>query len=101
MKQPSAKQIEAEAKKLAEMKTSVRHFTTFGDDNHAAIEIQIEVLKEDMSIEDIENRGDPDIAAEEELWNESQLEAALRARQWMDGEENESPSKSWEGLVGK
>ena len=83
------------------MKPKVRRATAFGDDNHAAIEAQIEVLENDMSVDDIENRADEETEAEEELWTENQKESALYARQWMDGDEKESPSHSWAGLVEK
>lgn len=99
MKRPAERQVKSEATKLATMQPKVRHFTAFGDDNRAAISAQIEVLENDMSVEDIEDRADNEIAAEEELWTGNQKESALQARQWMDGDEKESPSKSWQGLV--
>lgn len=101
MKTPTKAQIKAEAKKLAAMKPKVRRMTAFGDDNHAAIEAQIEVLENDLSEDDIYNRANEETAAAEELWTERQRENATHARQWMDGEEKESPSQSWAGLAKK
>ena len=49
MKKPTKAQIEKEIKELTEIKPKVRHFSMFGDDNHKCIEVQIEVLKNNLS----------------------------------------------------
>lgn len=96
---PTQKQIEVEIKNLQEIAPKVRRHSAFGDDNRAAVEAQIEVLKERMDEDAIYDRADENKAAEEELWAESVKESALEARRWLDGDEDTTPSKGWEGLV--
>ena len=55
MKKPNKKQIEQEIKELTEIKPKVRHFSMFEDDNHKCIEVQIEVLTDNLSYEQIED----------------------------------------------
>ncbi len=38
------KEVDAEVEKLREMKPFVRQFTSFGDDNHARIEAEIQAI---------------------------------------------------------
>jgi hypothetical protein len=99
MTKPTDKQIKTEIAKLEKMKPRVRHYSGFGDDHHAAIDAQLEVLKDNLSDEEIEWRMDSDMTAEEELWKENQRDAALEARNWLEGEEKISPTKNWASLV--
>lgn len=91
-KRKTVTEAQAEAKKLCEMRDSVRRFTAFGDDNHAAIDAQIDVLERNMDDDEIYDRY---------ANNDHERKAALQARAWWDGDEDESPSKSWEPLVRK
>lgn len=75
------------------MKPRVRHYSKFGDNHHASIEAQIEVLTERLdedTIYDKQSDGD---------WNENTVGCALEARRWLDGEEDSPPSEGWKGLV--
>ena len=97
-------QVEQELAKLREMKPKVRRRTMFGDNNHEAIEAQIEVLDEDLTDDDVYDRlitEDEETGDTEGEWTQHVVDAALRVIQWRDGEEEESPSKSWEPLVQK
>lgn len=92
-KPPTDAQIKKEIKKLKEMKPKVRQFSAFGDDHHAAIEAQIQVLEEDMELEEID---------EEFSGNHHSRTNAEDARSWLDGEyEEETLSGEWESLVEK
>lgn len=78
-------EIQAEIAKLTEMKPRVRQFSNFGDDNHKEIDEQLYVLRTDMDDDDaLELEG-----------------AAYDAYQWKQGDEDESPSASWEPLLVK
>ncbi len=85
-------QIQAEIKKLQEMKPKVRRRTAFGDDNHAAIDADIAVLKDDLDLDDIYDAYED---------NQHSVDSAMYAREWLDGNEDEPPSgpDGWGGLV--
>jgi hypothetical protein len=99
MAKPIKAQIEKEIKELTEIKPKVRHFSIFGDDNWKAVEIQIEVLSEDLSIEEIEDKwGDYSYGAP----SLSLYENATEARAWLDGDsEEESLAEGWHSLIKK
>lgn len=95
MKAPTPIQIAAEIRTLTEMKPKVRKFTMFGDNNHDAIDAQIEALEDDFdesAIYDKEDSGD---------WTERQRVAAQEAIDWREGDTKDIPSKEWEPLVQK
>lgn len=86
-------EIDAEIKKLEDMKPNVRHYTFFGDDNHEAIEAQVKALQEDADDDDTydwQNDGD---------FSEHAIEAARQAILWRNGDEDEAPSDGWAPLV--
>ena len=82
-------EIDAEIATLREMKPRVRRLTAFGDDNHAAIELQIFVLEERM---DTDQAGD-------EYDDADEYSHATEAIQWMEGEIETAPSEGWKELV--
>lgn len=88
-------QINAEIEALKAVKPSVRKVSAFGDDNHEAIDAQIRVLTERMSLDDVYDAwGDED----SDEFEQHLLDAALEARDWMTGARaaNEgSPSEGW------
>lgn len=86
------KAIQAEIARLKEMKPNVLQFSAFGDDHHAAIDAQIEVLEGDMS----EDECYDSIKFSE---NETILEECLYAARWARGEEKNAPSANWVELV--
>jgi hypothetical protein len=90
----TAKQIAAEAKELREIMPRVRHYSSFGDDNHRTIEAQLDVLENDLSEDTIYDRFSEDDDAED-LAN-----CAMDARRWMDGEETDGGLvENWKPLV--
>lgn len=98
MPEPTPDQIEAEIKTLREMKPRVRRRSGFGDDHHDAIDGQLSVLEEDLSEEDIYDAHDG--ACDDELfYAENVKDAALEARRWLDGDEENPPSENWKELV--
>ena len=83
------KQIDVEVATLRELKPKVRRFSGFGDDNHAAIDLQILVLEERMDNDEINDRYE----------DTDENSHAYECVQWMDGEAEEAPSAGWKGLV--
>ena len=53
MSQPTPEQIKNEIKALEEMQPKVKRFSSFGDDNHEAIDAQLDVLKNDLTDDEI------------------------------------------------
>ena len=90
----SEKEIDAEIGKLEEMKPKVRHYTAFGDDNWAAVEVQIEALEKRMTDDACFDRWPNDASVEER-------NAAREASEWLYDEtgEVEAPSTEWEPLT--
>ena len=84
-------EIDAEVKRLREMKPKVRHYTGFGDDNWRKIDVAIAVLVNRYDEDDISERyHDADENSE-----------AYSVIQWRNGEECEygSPADQWQDLV--
>lgn len=88
MTKPTAKAIAAEVAKLKALKPNVKRYTFFGDDNHAAIDAQIQVLEQNLSDDDIGRRFNGEVQSE-----------AFNARNWLDGDADEALSKGWAELV--
>ncbi len=91
MKAPTDKQIEAEIKALESLKPKVPQGTM--TDNKRAIDAQIAVLKGRLDHDAIYDR-----------WPDDERDAEIRfdasdAREWMEGEKQEKPSKGWQELV--
>lgn len=104
---PTPKQVREEIAALEEIKPKVPTHNGFGEDNHAAIDAQITVLMERMDNDQIYDtfgllEGDSSSEESEEDEGEEpsrvELEAALDALHWMEGDE-ESPSIGWRELV--
>jgi len=94
MDRPSREEVQAEVKKLQEIKPKVRKTSAFGDDHHAAIDAQIDCLERKYDLDDtydFEEEGD---------WAENVASAAREAIDWMNGESDEgTPSSQWESLI--
>ncbi len=89
MSQPTQEQIKKEIKALEEMQPKVKRFSSFGDDNHEAIDAQLDVLKNDLTDDEID-----------EQYENHERSNAQDARLWLDGDgDPESPSEGWQGLV--
>lgn len=89
---PTQEQIQAEIEKLQEMKPKVRQHTAFGEDNHAAIEVQIRVLEQNLDEWVIFDQWD--------MIDDYLCANALYAREWLDGGgEPMSGPNMWGSLV--
>ncbi len=81
-KRKTEDQINAEISALVALKPKVRERTAFGDDNRAAIDAQLAVLRERMSSDEVYYAyGDED--ADE--FDQHTFDAALSACDWMTG----------------
>lgn len=84
--------IKKEIEALKAVRPKVRPTTYFGDDNLAAIDAQINVLENYLDGDEI----DTEYGDDNNISNE--LEAARRARDWMDNinpDEDESLAEDW------
>lgn len=80
-------EIAAEIEKLTAMKPNVRRSSAFGDDNRTAVQAQIDVLNDNMTNAQIYDRYED---------GSSELESAIQARMWIDGDGmDESLSEDW------
>ena len=84
-------EIATEIATLQAMKPNVRHYTLFHDDNHAAIEAQIELLQE----------PDPEAAFEDYAIEDGEHAyfAVQEVIDWLRGDNDEAPSVTWADLV--
>lgn len=106
---PTPEQISEEILALINFKQLVRRFSGFGDDNHAAIDAQREVLSEGLSMNDIYDRfgSDEDDLEEGDFddgFDQHQLDCAIEAHDWMTGEraiDEGRPSEGWKVLLPK
>jgi len=97
MKKPSKKQIDAEIKKLKNVKPRVPHANYFGDDNYEKIDAQITVLQEGLTENDVYDRFDD---PEEPDKTCDLVSNARDAAMWLIGEaEDGAPSKGWEEIA--
>jgi hypothetical protein len=92
---PTNKQVEAEIAWLARNKHSVPRRTAFGDDNWKAIDVQLLVLRERLSVDDCSDRGD------EKGWTQRDYEGACKVARWLAGEDRYRLSllAFWDGPV--
>lgn len=99
MKKPTDKQIAAEIAALKNMKPNVRRQSAFGDDHHAAIDAQIDVLENRLTDGKIYDRyeptGDSDCDRDDGR-GDNVLSSAIDAQQWRDGDKAEKPSADWQ-----
>ncbi len=90
----SDEEIAAEIAALTTMKPTVLRFSKFQDDHHAAIEAQIDVLTQRMTIEEL--------AADFGESADNILDEATDAYDWMNGLQADDmlkPSENWASLV--
>lgn len=97
LKSKSEDQINREIAELVALKPKVRKCNAFGDDNHAAIDAQLCVLRERMSTDQVfDAYGDEDADG----FVQHTFDAALSACDWMTGmlaSDEEGPAASWAG----
>lgn len=78
---------------LSAMKPNVRQITAFGDDNHEAIDLQIDVLRE------LTDRECLDEDLDEGEIDDNAYSAAQCALDWLDGDTDDTPSSIWKPLL--
>ena len=91
MPERTKKQIEAEIAALTACKTYIPHYTKFGDDNHRNVDLQIEELRD----------GIDDTAGEWDEYNDNERDSIMEARNWKEGDSDESPSSGWDSYKPK
>lgn len=84
-------QVVREVATLKRIKPFVRRFSLFGDDNHHAIDVAIDVLEHELYETEIEEKYE----------NEDDSSHAYAALAWRQGDEDESPSAGFAPLVVK
>jgi len=89
MSRPTREEIDAEIEALEALKPRIPARTFFGDDNHAAIDAQIAVLRGEV---DEDETFDNEESGE---WSEHTGTSARDACSWMDGDSETSPSEDW------
>ena len=96
MQAPTDKQINAEIKKLTDVKPRVPHYTMFGDDNWEKLEAQVKVMEERMEEDAVlayfEDKEHPDNTAD-------MVSNVLEAVRWLEGETKTAPSEGWVELA--
>lgn len=90
---PTSAQIDAEIEALRGVKPRVRKFSVFRDDNHQAIDVQLKVLAARMNDQAVQDAFGDTNAAD---FDQYMLDAAQNAREWMEGELIDPPSRDWE-----
>lgn len=99
---PTQEEIDAEIKWLTDNKPRLRKLTAFGDNNHDAIDAQIEVLKNKLTDDQIDARSqfeDDDTYGDDSLWTTNVRDCANATAQWLTGDEPEKPSSGWSSLL--
>lgn len=97
MPRKTIEERQAESKKLGEMKPNVRHMSAFGDNHHAAIELQQDILEGLITVNKAYDRlydragdGEPPM---------NLTDAIGDVERWIAGEQDDySPSESWKEL---
>lgn len=100
MSKPTPEQIAAEIARLKAVHARVPTHSLFGDDNRAAIDAQIRVLQEGMSIDDVHNSFGE--LTEDGEYSHNRLDCALTAHDWLHGSlaaDEASPAAGWEGIA--
>jgi hypothetical protein len=98
MARPTQEEIKQEIKALTELKPRIRPTSMFGDDHHAAMDAQVDVLEHLLREAAIYRAYDP---GDDEDQGRNVLDAALDARRWLDGESLDGAptlSASWKEL---
>lgn len=85
------KEIDSEIKALEACKNYIPKRTAFGDDNYRNLDLQIEELRD----------GIDDTADEWNDYSDSEQSAIIEARDWKEGQIDESPSSSWDNYKPK
>ena len=97
---PTSEQIAAEIALLKAVHPRVPTHSFFGDDNRAAIDAQIRVLQERMSLDEVHDTFG-ELTADGDF-SQNTLDCALTAHDWMQGllaDDESPPAFGWEGIA--
>lgn len=94
-------EIKAEIAALVRLLTRLPRYSPQGHDNHACVNAQIEVLKTDLTEDDIYERGDAEVTPAKKLWSSDVRNSAESALKWKLGQSFEAPSVDWETMIKK
>jgi hypothetical protein len=106
MKTPTKKQIDQQLAALKKMKPRVLHYSGFGDDHHAAIDAQVNVLENRLSENDLYDKKDEcyeqECSGEDGInWHVDNIfEGGVEAAKWLAGESDfKTLTENWEPLM--
>ena len=97
---PTSEQIAAEIALLQAVHPKVPTHSFFGDDNRAAIDAQIRVLQERMSLDEVHDTFG-ELTADGDF-SQNTLDCALTAHDWLNGDlaaDEASPAFGWDGIA--
>jgi hypothetical protein len=98
---PTNKQVQKEIDTLREYKPRIVQFSAFGDDNHAKIDVEIEVLEKHLGGDTMDDY-DIDDKLDEGDWTDDEASSARDIVSWLKGnpcEDGGVPSDNWKCLV--
>lgn len=91
-------EIQSEIKNLRTIKPRVLRTSKFGDDHHAAIDAQIEVLENLLTEDEVCDRHD-NAADDEMFYADNEYDSGRDAANWLAGDEDDAPSEGWGSLI--
>lgn len=97
---PTPELVAAEIARLKAVHPRVPTHSFFGDDNRAAIEAQIRVLEERMSLDEVHDTFGE--MSDEGDFSQNTLDCALTAHDWLQGisaDDEAAPASGWEGIA--
>jgi hypothetical protein len=91
-------EIEAEIATLKEIKPRLPRRNVFGEDNHALVDVALDVLEDRMDNDEVYDKFGEEALGDD--FNERELSEASDALRWMECEEGaDAPSKGWSELA--
>jgi hypothetical protein len=91
--------IQDQISKLQDMKPNVRKTSSFGDNHHDAIDAQVDVLRNKLTLSKVEQHYAVDDTNEDDERSESVYEAAVEANEWLFERTDVLPSDGWKELL--
>lgn len=92
--------IQEQVNKLKEIKPSVRKTSAFGDNHHDAIDAQIDVLENKLTLTKIDQHyGVDDTMEDEDEQPQNVYDAAVEAYEWLFERSEDLPSDGWKELI--
>ena len=85
----STAEVADQIKRLKAVKKRLGRYSGFGDDNHAAIDAQVEFFEKNLDRDAVYDQG----------WSQHQESSVQDACNWVEGEEEVSPAEGWEEIA--